>query len=290
MKGDSSTPNIKILVACHKADPNIRNDELYMPIQVGKALHPNLDLGYQCDNTGENISEKNNTFCELTAIYWAWKNLKDLDYIGLCHYRRYFDLQNSSFRNIEFTDKDNFSLNKEFSILKNLLSQNRIIVAKDYIYPYNLYDQYAINHNGLDLRESYNIINQKYKNYKNPFEDCLFRNNKISLFNMFIMDWNTFNEYCNFIFPLLFDLEKKLNIDSYDSYQKRIYGFIGERLLNVFLFSEKSKKEIIKLPILTIINNSKQIPYHIYYLNYIRFSLAYHLGKSSQAINKLLIH
>ena len=52
-------PRIKILVACHKADPNIRHDDIYMPIQVGKALHPELDLGFQCDNTGDNISEKN---------------------------------------------------------------------------------------------------------------------------------------------------------------------------------------------------------------------------------------
>ena len=87
---EKKQPRIKILVACHKADPNIRQDDIYMPIQVGKALHPDLDLGFQCDNTGDNISEKNGTYCELTALYWAWKNLKDVDYIGLCHYRRYF--------------------------------------------------------------------------------------------------------------------------------------------------------------------------------------------------------
>ena len=75
-------PRIKILVACHKADPNIRHDDIYMPIQVGKALHPELDLGFQCDNTGDNISEKNGSYCELTALYWAWKNLKDVDYTG----------------------------------------------------------------------------------------------------------------------------------------------------------------------------------------------------------------
>ena len=89
---ETKQPRIKILVACHKADPNIRQDDIYMPIQVGKALHPELDLGFQCDNTGDNISEKNGSYCELTALYWAWKNLKDVDYIGLCHYRRYFDL------------------------------------------------------------------------------------------------------------------------------------------------------------------------------------------------------
>lgn len=89
---ENKQPRVKILVACHKADPNIRQDDIYMPIQVGKALHPELDLGFQCDNTGDNISEKNGSYCELTALYWAWKNLKDIDYIGLCHYHRYFSI------------------------------------------------------------------------------------------------------------------------------------------------------------------------------------------------------
>ncbi len=68
---ENKQPRVKILVACHKADPNIRQDDIYMPIQVGKALHPELDLGFQCDNTGDNISEKNGSYCELTALYWG---------------------------------------------------------------------------------------------------------------------------------------------------------------------------------------------------------------------------
>ena len=81
---------VKILVAIHKAD-KVYGDKVYMPIQVGKSLSE-FNLGFQGDNTGDNISEMNSMFCELTAHYWAWKNLKDVDYIGLCHYRRYFDI------------------------------------------------------------------------------------------------------------------------------------------------------------------------------------------------------
>ena len=79
---------VKILVAIHKPD-KVYGDKVYMPIQVGKSLSE-FNLGFQGDNTGDNISEMNSMFCELTAHYWAWKNLKDVDYIGLCHYRRYF--------------------------------------------------------------------------------------------------------------------------------------------------------------------------------------------------------
>lgn len=81
---------ITILVAAHKADPHTRTGGIYYPIQVGKALHPELDLGFQLDNEGDNISYRNSSWCELTALYWGWKNIKDVKYLGLNHYRRYF--------------------------------------------------------------------------------------------------------------------------------------------------------------------------------------------------------
>lgn len=72
---------LKILVACHKAVEVFEND-VYVPIHVGKALHPNLELGFISDNIGDNISMKNPFYSELTAQYWAWKNL-DTEYVGL---------------------------------------------------------------------------------------------------------------------------------------------------------------------------------------------------------------
>lgn len=86
---------IKILVAQHKEAKVYAND-VYIPIQVGKALSQ-IDLGIQGDNTGDNISDLNPFYCELTAQYWAWKNLSDVEYIGLCHYRRYFHKEFTAF-------------------------------------------------------------------------------------------------------------------------------------------------------------------------------------------------
>ncbi|MBQ3778942.1 MAG: DUF4422 domain-containing protein, partial [Fibrobacter sp.] len=92
---DSS--KIKILVCCHKPCP-VPSQDWFLPIQVGAALSKQ-DLGFQKDNlvngeTCDNISEKNPNYCELTALYWAWKNIRkiypEIQYIGLNHYRRYF--------------------------------------------------------------------------------------------------------------------------------------------------------------------------------------------------------
>ena len=78
--------NIKILVATHK-QYWMPEDSVYLPIHVGRK--DKSDIGYIGDHTGDNISSKNANYCELTGLYWAWKNL-DADYIGLVHYRRYF--------------------------------------------------------------------------------------------------------------------------------------------------------------------------------------------------------
>ena len=83
--------DIKILVATHKDYFMPHDDGLYLPIKVGNALS-RLEGRFQGDDTGENISEKNPYYCELTALYWGWKNLNS-DYIGLVHYRRHFCLK-----------------------------------------------------------------------------------------------------------------------------------------------------------------------------------------------------
>lgn len=100
-----NTPTVKIIVATHKKY-EMPQDAMYLPLHVGAEGKTDqngnpLDLGYQKDNTGENISNKNAAYCELTGLYWAWKNL-DTDYTGLAHYRRHFGKKKSNvyFRHI----------------------------------------------------------------------------------------------------------------------------------------------------------------------------------------------
>lgn len=232
---EEKKPRIKILVACHKADPNIRQDEVYMPIQVGKALHPELDLGFQTDNTGDNISEKNSTYCELTALYWAWKNLKDLDYIGLCHYRRYFAFDKHAFLSRDIILKPSIKDLNFRLVEKNLVhDKHDVLLAKRIIYPYCLETEYCVAHIKNDYELLENVIKEKYPDFCNSFNYIFCHNNKLSAYNMFIMKWDEFDRYCNWLFDILFEVERRIKISAYPD-QARVFGYMGERLLNVYV-------------------------------------------------------
>lgn len=271
-------PNIKILVACHKADPYIRQDDIYMPIQVGKALHPEINLGFQCDNEGDNISHKNDTYCELTALYWAWKNLKGVDYIGLCHYRRYFDFKTKTIKDKIIKGKEEYIKNSDYKIIKQHI-KNNIIKPKPILFPYNLRTQYSNCHNSFDLNILNDIIKADFPYIEASFKK-IFNSNKLSPYNMFIMDWQTFVNFCEFIFSILPKLEKKVKIKDYDLYQRRIFGFLSERLLNVFLDHISESKKITEFPIKLIDSSKKNVDIKNYISRNFRKKLAFFLTKN----------
>ena len=133
--------NSKILVATHK-QYHFPNNDLYSPIHVGKSLSEN-DFGYLGDNRGNNISDKNRNFCELTALYWAWKNdyFKTYNYCGLAHYRRYLsgDLTFNQF-NILSSDQ-----------IKDLMSDHDILLPKKRKYYIETIENHYCNaHNRSD--------------------------------------------------------------------------------------------------------------------------------------------
>ncbi|MBD5237148.1 MAG: DUF4422 domain-containing protein [Bacteroidales bacterium] len=216
--------NVKILVAAHKADPAIRQDEVYIPIHVGKALHPELDLGFQGDNTGDNISEKNASYCELTAMYWAWKNLKDVDIIGLAHYRRYLNISNDDILN--FFRRSGIILPEKFHCrtdnytnLVSLLTHEEAILAID-------------------------TLLKMHPDAKGSIQRYFYQSNRYSVFNMFIADWNTFNEYCSFLFPYLLKLEHRLSEPSY-SRLKRNLGYVAEAMFGFWIEYAKVRTKYV---------------------------------------------
>lgn len=207
-------PKIKILVACHKADSAIRQDDIYMPIHVGKALHPELDLGFQCDNTGDNISEKNGSYCELTALYWAWKNLKDVDYVGLCHYRRYLGISTSK--------------------LTKSLSSRKIIIAQVKKLSTTLLEDLSIWTSLEDVYLLIDTVIALYPDYEQSIIDCYLMGNRFSVCNMFVMPKKEFDDYCQFLFTILFEVDKRL-FKYPHSRQNRVVGYLSESLLLLWL-------------------------------------------------------
>lgn len=196
---DMTEMDVKILVATHK-EYWMPCDLVYLPIQVG--AKGKKDLGFVKDSTGDNISNKNSCYCELTALYWAWKNLK-ADYIGLVHYRRYF------------TRKEVHGLEEKKRLIltgdewKRLLAEYPVIVAdkrKYYIESNQSHYNHAHHSQGLDMAEM--IIRERYPDYLPAFHVVLKRT-WAHMFNMFVMRRDLFNDYMTWMFDVLFELEKE---------------------------------------------------------------------------------
>lgn len=217
---------IKILVATHKISW-MPEDEVYIPIQIGRAL--NYSLNMIGDNTGENISYKQPYYAELTAIYWAWKNL-NADYVGLNHYRRYF-VKKVKF----FSNSEKFKYILKYDDFKNLLNDYPVLLPKKRNYwIVSKYYQYKKSHNISDLELCREIIEKLYPDYLIYFDKSM-RKKKGHICNMFIMKRELFNEYCQWLFSILFEMEKRIDISTYTGYQMRVFGYIAERLLDVWI-------------------------------------------------------
>lgn len=246
--------NIKMLVAFHKPD-KVYRDDIYTPIHVGRAVSKfkNEMTDMIGDDTGNNISEKNPMYCELTALYWAWKNLIDVDYIGLSHYRRYFDFHHQVPQYLPHffmpCDKfDEFHFNLSTNVI-NELKKGKVILPKKQVQRESLITQYCLNHISDDMRTLKKVIHQyPDSKYAKAFDKIMF-GNKYSPYNMFIMPKIIFDNYCQWLFQILFEVEAKTDTSHYNPIQKRIYGYMSERLLNVYISA--NKLEEVNLPVVT---------------------------------------
>lgn len=268
---------LKIIVCCHK-DDIYKRSETFMPLHVGKAISKN-NLGIEGDDTGENISAKNASYCELTGIYWAWKNLKNIDYIGFCHYRRYFDFNHlgrlffpkTSFNTNHFNEL-NLNVNKE---AEKWLKEGGCIISKACHIHASLYMQYCEGHYSPDIRLLGDIIRKDLpKKYFQSFVDSFIKSNLFSPYNMFIMNWKDFDSYCTWLFNLLEEVEKRIDITNYPPYQKRIFGFMGERLLNLYINAEKMKVKQIPVIMITDENDDEKMPLYKFFARNILRDLA----------------
>lgn len=250
---------IKIYSVYHKLFPVVENP-IIQPILTGDIKKYNTILEYPTDDTGDNISKLNFTFCELTALYWIWKNDKESDIIGLCHYRRYWDLKNDKswyidrYDNIvsyhvEMNDIYNLYSNiKEKDVLDNL-NKHDMIMADFYHMGTSMNSNYCCLHYLKDWRQMYSSLKRLYPDY---YETSLsfFERSKMMPCNMFITRKKQFKQLMEWLFPLLFDIFYKIDFAGRSIYQKRVIGFLAERLINLYVYH--NKLNINRLPMLYV--------------------------------------
>ena len=227
--------NVCIYAMTHK-EASFPEDSLYQPLQVGYAcVNPKRpdgsyekkkDFGYLCDATGDNISLQNPYYSELTGVYWIWKNVKDRDIVGICHYRRYF--QNAAGR----------LFSKEQ--ICQILSRYDMMTTKKVILDHSYLEGFSGKHNRRDLLVTREVIAKLFPEYLDCF-DTLVNQNTTYFGNMMICRKEEFDEYAKWLFAILFEVQKQIDMRNYNDYQKRVFGFISELLLMVYVQKNRLK-------------------------------------------------
>ncbi len=232
---------VTIFTMTHKkfAEPS---DPIYVPLQVGRACGG--DLGYLGDDSGDNISAKNCYYGELTGVYWVWKNIRTTDYVGICHYRRYFCTEEGRI----LSRQDYLSILQEYDI----------ITSKKLKLNYSYFDGYASDYNIFDLVTTGEVIRQKYPAYYETFERLVHERGTYFA-NMMVADKALYDEYCAWLFSIFEEVEKRIDADRYDDYHKRVYGFISEFLLLVWVETKGLKVYECKIGMTTEKYETKQM-------------------------------
>jgi len=251
------TDNIKIFISYHKPGFLPKRKYLY-PLQVGCAVNGiHLD-GMLHDDDGENISEKNPMYCELTGQYWAWKH-EDADYYGFFHYRRYMNFSDtvfphSKFQDVEFdylTDHALDEIGIDPDRMKTIINQYDVIATSEtdirnlgtFKSTYDHYDKTPYQHKE-DIDTILEIIEEKYPTYYDTAVEYL-NSPKGYYCNMFIMRREIFQPYCIWLFSILEEHENRRReaLKNYGPEALRVSGYLGERLFGIyFTYLKKSGK------------------------------------------------
>ena len=270
--------NIKIFVAHHKPAKVIKSD-IYMPVQVGKALSGN-ELDMIGDNEGDNISNLNPAFCEMTAIYWGWKNVK-ADYVGLCHYRRFF----TDLGSVKLRELLHFCLIRYFGniwhpgindIYTRQIKTNSIVKFEENAAHFESELRKWLNSDSIDaviptpyhlacmsVQQFFTVIGKDHlsrlkkivdksspefgKYFDKTMEGCC-----LYAANMFIFKHDIFEDYCNTIFPILFEHLESVKSESWcvnplsEGCYSRISGYLAELLTSAYILKIISEGKKIK--------------------------------------------
>lgn len=272
---------VKIFVGYHKPYQLLKGN-LFQPIHLGRAVanqkakdgtNTANDLQWLKDNmigddTGDNISEKNRRYCELTGIYWIWKNYSQIgnpDYIGFMHYRRHFIFDDDVFVKYtphELHEKTYSKINvgcvydgyeEHFGIADKMIK--KILQNYDAILPLRCdlskrriasitddYTNYIEGTHKKDLSILVNSVRKKYPEYAKILQSRLKSSDK-RCFQSFVLRREIFFDYCSFLFDILDDVDNKIDVSKYSVNGKRTIGYLGEILFDTYMFKLVNDKK-----------------------------------------------
>lgn len=226
----SDAPTISVVVALHKPY-SVPQSSLYIPLHVGANLNPGILTEYAQDNQGDNISELNPYYSELTGLYWLWKN-NNSDYKGLVHYRRYFA---SPSKKRKMSTKSFFEKIASYDDFKDAFSDTNLVlpIKRNYIIE-TIYTHYKHTLPVRPLDITREILSQKESFYLDDF-DYVMNSTRAHMFNMLVARSDIYDSYCSWLFPILEELIIRINPSKYDKFHARFPGRISELLLDVWV-------------------------------------------------------
>ncbi len=232
----SQDEQLNIYIVTHKKFvPPI--DGCYIPLLVGAIGKKDLSNLYLCDNSGDNISDRNDGYCELTGLYWMWKNT-NCEYVGLVHYRRYFvqkGLLRCGSRYYSLLGRKAVRILKEQDV-RNILQTKDVIVKQSRRYKVSIEELFKNHsHIGNDkwrlFKDTVLKMNPEYKNEFIAMQNghCLIN------CNMFIGRKQMIDKYCQWLFTILFELDNINYIKTGSYFCNREMGYFAEFLFGIWL-------------------------------------------------------
>lgn len=232
------------VIAHKKFDDRFLNRDHYRILHVGSSADKAID--YLRDDTGDNISYKNRSYCELTGLYWIWKNGEERpDQItGLVHYRRFFTTYKENFLYNYFHMKPK---TLDWSSIEAAVGKNNILLPACASTLDTVFRTYGRMHYAEDLRLTGRAIKKLSPDYWETFRKVM-NSHKASYANIIVCRKKVLDEYCSWLFPILSYIDRCIDYSKYESdYQRRVIGFLGERLLDVW--TQKNSYRIVRYPV-----------------------------------------
>ena len=231
----------------------------FLPIAAGACRNDILN-----DACGEdNISHKNRYYGDLTSIYWAWKNLKGVDIIGTSHYRRYIaDIFYLSKQQYDVTWKSFTEYNYSVDVFKFILKKYDFIMIKPLSINQTVGEQYINCHPFPEnLKVVEEVLLELSPTYLKYWKEYI-NSNQLQFGFLFVTKWQHFNDLCSWLFPILEEVEHRIDVSQYQGYQSRVIAYLYERLVPIFIY--KNSLSIFHMPMFFISEEGILVKEHIF--------------------------